>query len=78
MKWWIVITEGLRFYWAICLKRRLWPSRAYLHWRLGTIYGSFNRETGAPRPLRDLLRDLWRDRANAVKFLVWRRKLRHR
>lgn len=71
----LVLIEGARFYWSICLKRRLWPSRAYLHWRLGTLYGTFDRATGEPRPLRDLLLDLWRDRRNAVKFLLWRRSL---
>jgi len=72
-----VLLEGLRFLWSITPRRRLLPSRAYLLWRLGTVYGSFNRETGEHRTLRELLGDLWRDRANVVRFLRWRRDMRH-
>jgi len=66
-----VLLEALRFLWA---HRR--ASRAYVQWRLGTVYGSFNRETGEPRPARELLRDAWRDRKQVVKFLRWRRQMR--
>ena len=68
-----VLIEAVRFWFAITPRWRLWPTRAYLQWRLGTVYGSFNRETGELRPVRDLLRDAWRDRDNAGRFLVWRR-----
>lgn len=63
----VALVEGTRFLWAF---RR--ASRAYWRWRLGTIYGSFDGN-GTPRPLRELVRDLWRDRRRAVAFLLWRR-----
>ena len=71
-----MLREGLRFLWSITPRWRLLPSRQYLVWRLGTVYGTFDRETGQPRSLRALLRDLWRDRANVVRFLRWSRTLR--
>ena len=71
-----VILEGLRFFRAITPRWRLLPRRDFLHWRLGTIYGSFDRETGSPRPLRALLGDLWRDRRQVIRLLRWRRKMR--
>lgn len=70
------LAEGMRFLAAITPRYRLLPSPAYLHWRLGTVYGSFNRETDAPRSLLDILRDAWRDRAQVVRFLLWRRDMR--
>lgn len=72
----IVIVEGFSFLRSITPRWRLLPSRAYLQWRLGTVYGSFDRETGAVRGLSVLLRDLWRDRANVCRFLLWRQQMR--
>jgi hypothetical protein len=45
------IVEGRDFLRAITPKGELLPPLDYLHWRLGTIYGSFNRRTGKPRRL---------------------------
>ena len=62
--------EGLHFLW--CHRN---ASPAYVHWRLGTLYGSF-APNGESRPLRELLRALWRDRRAAICFLLWRRGMR--
>lgn len=79
MKLWrlfIVLIEGARFYNKIRPRWRLLPSRDFLRWRLGTVYGSFDQATGGPRKIRHLLRDLWRDRAKAAEFLLWCRQMR--
>jgi len=73
----IILIESFRFAWATgLLWPRMWRRWAYWHWRLGTVYGSFDRETGEPRKMRELLRDLWRDRAAAGRFMLWRREMR--
>ena len=64
------LIEGLRFLWTF--RRARAP---YWKWRLGTIYGSFDK-SGNERPLKELFKDLWRDRARAMKFLQWRRTMR--
>lgn len=74
-----MIWQGLAFLWTLRPRlrrwRAWWPSLlAWLHWRLGTVYGSFDAE-GRPRPVRELLRDLWNDRRQARRFLLWRREL---
>ncbi len=71
-----VIIEAVWFWFAITPRWRLWPTQEYLHWRLGTMYGSFDRETGKPRPVRAMIRDAWQDRANVIRFLKWRRSMR--
>ena len=67
----LALLEGVRFLWAI--RRRGWwrrppflpvPSRAYLDWRLGTVYGTGNEEAA---------REDW---PNVRRFLLWRRALR--
>lgn len=72
----MVLVEAIRFWFAITPRWRLWPTRAYLQWRLGTVYGSFNRKTGKPRWVIVLLWNAWRDRRNVVRFLRWRRRMR--
>ena len=71
MKALLILSEGIRFLYSI---RNADPS--YLSWRLGTVYGSFDRKTGEARPLRDLLRDCWKDREQVKNFLSWRRAMR--
>jgi hypothetical protein len=71
--------SGLAFLWTLrprwARRRAWWPGLlAYLHWRLGTVYGSFDAE-GRPRPVRALLRDLWNDRRQARRFLLWRHEM---
>jgi hypothetical protein len=73
-----VLWEGWLYLRVISPRGRLLPSEAYLQWRLGTVYGSFDVLTGRPRDVGDLLVDLWRDRANVFKFLLWRRDMRLR
>lgn len=70
-----VLLEAVRYYFAITPRGRLFPTREYLHWRLGTVYRSFDGE-GKPRQVRELVRDAWRDRGNVVAFLKWRRRMR--
>lgn len=70
--------EGWLYLRAISPRGRLLPTEDYLQWRLGTVYGSFNKLTGRPRDIEDLIIDLWRDRKNALKFLLWRRDMRLR
>ncbi len=72
----MVLVEAVRFWFAITPRWRLWPTRAYLQWRLGTVYGSFDRETGKLRSVRALLLDAWCDRRNVIRFLRWRRRMR--
>ena len=47
-------------------------------WRLGTVYGIYpgNDGTQPPKTYRVLLRQLWEDRDQVVKFLLWRRHMR--
>lgn len=71
MKIFLAAVEGLRFLWTMRKARK-----PYLHWRLGTIYGSFERDTGQPRPIKELLACLWRDRGSVIEFLLWRRRMR--
>jgi len=71
-----VLIEAIRFWFAITPRGRLWPTREYLHWRLGTMYGSFNRETGEPRQIRALIADAWCDRKQVAQFLTWRQRMR--
>lgn len=71
-----VIIEAVLFWIAITPRWRLWPTHDYIHWRFGTVYGSFDRETGKPRPVRALIADAWRDRTNGIRFLKWRRRMR--
>jgi len=72
----VALWEGLRFLLVDARqKRRLLPSREYLHWRLGTVYRTFD-ENGHPRSLRELFRDAWRDLPNVIRHLLWRRKMR--
>jgi hypothetical protein len=66
-----VAAEGIAFLWSVRKARG-----PYIQWRLGTLYGSFDRATGQPRPIRDLLDCLWRDRKSVTEFLLWRRKMR--
>ena len=68
-----VIIEAIRFWFVITPKGRLWPTRDYLSWRLGTVYGTFNRKTGKPRWVIALLWDAWRDRKQVAQFLKWRK-----
>lgn len=70
-----VLLEAFRYYFAIKPGGRLFPPRDYLQWRLGTVYGSFDK-SGNPRSVSDLCRDVWRDRKNVIAFLKWRRKMR--
>lgn len=70
-----VLIEAIRYYVAITPRGRLFPTREYLHWRLGTVYRSFDEE-GRPRPVASLIREVWRDRANVLAFLKWRRRMR--
>lgn len=72
----IAFVEGVRFYNKIRPRWRLLPSHDFLRWRLGTVYGSFDSVTGKPRKVRDLLRDLWRDRERVMEFLLWCRQMR--
>lgn len=74
----LALLEGLRYLRAITPRWRLLPTTTYLHWRLGTVYGSFDRTTGAPRTVRAMLGDVWRDREQVLRFLTWRRELRRR
>lgn len=76
MAWPKTLIEAIRFWFAITPRWRLWPSCAYLQWRLGTVYGSFDRQTGEARSVRALLLDAWRDRKQVGKFLRWRRGMR--
>jgi hypothetical protein len=66
-----VVVEGVLFLWSV-RKAKM----SYIHWRLGTLYGSFEKGTGQPRPIKELLGCLWRDRTNIVRFLLWRREMR--
>ena len=66
-----VAAEGIAFIWSMRKARA-----PYIHWRLGTLYGSFEKDTGQPRPIKELLDCLWRDRKNVAEFLLWRRKMR--
>lgn len=66
-----VTVEGISFLWS--MRKAKAP---YIHWRLGTLYGSFDKATGKPRPIRDLLGCLWRDRRSVAEFLLWRRRMR--
>jgi hypothetical protein len=66
-----VVVEGVLFLWSV-RKAKM----SYIHWRLGTLYGSFERDTGQPRTIKELLDCLWRDRANITRFLLWRREMR--
>ena len=66
-----VATEGVHFLWT---HRKATPE--YVRWRLGTIYGSFDKASGGPRLMRELLRALWNDRRAVVSFLRWRRAVR--
>ena len=68
-----IFIEAVRFWFAITPRWRLWPTWAYLQWRLGTVYGSFDRKTGKPRAVRALLLDAWKDHQNVGRFLHWRR-----
>lgn len=84
------VWEGILLWWALTPPRSLLPSRRYLHWRLGTVYGSFHDceckvsgiehktscATGRPRPLGDLIRQAWGDREQVMKFLRWRKWMR--
>jgi hypothetical protein len=70
-KWSVAFVEGVRFLWSFKKARP-----AYIHWRLGTVYGSFDKDTGKPRPIKELLAHLWRDREHVIDFLVWRRSMR--
>ena len=82
------LIEAVRFWFAITPRWRLWPSRAYLQWRLGTVYGSFNyrnhaefqllwhRPDGAQlRSVRKLIGAAWKDHDNVINFLTWREKM---
>lgn len=69
----IALAEGAHFLWRF---RRASP--AYVRWRLGTIYGSFDRETGRERTVRELLGDLARDWRQAFRFLLWSRDMTKR
>jgi len=66
----VVVIEGLSFLWD---HRNV--TAAYVRWRLGTLYGSFT-PSGGDRPMRELLRDLWRDRRSVVDYLLWRRGMK--
>jgi len=70
VRWLLLLVEGLRFLRSITPRWRLLPPHDYLHWRLVTVYGSFDRESGVPRPVRVMLVDLWRDRSNVAWFLA--------
>jgi hypothetical protein len=79
----VVLWEGYLFLRAIANKKRKWwqlplPPKDYLLWRLGTVYGTHptNDGTKPPKTLRDFARELWGDREQVVKFLLWRRKMR--
>jgi hypothetical protein len=69
-----ILAEALRFGWCARHKRHFIlrflpiPPRAYVKWRLDTVYGE--KEHGWKRPSwRIIVRDTW-------KFLKWRRKMR--
>lgn len=70
MKIFVVLVEGLRFLWRF---RKAKP--VYWKWRLGTLYGTF-RSDGTERSLKELVKDLWKDRERAISFLFWRRRMR--
>lgn len=70
MKIALSLLEGLRFLWCF---RRAKP--VYWKWRLGTLYGTFHND-GTERSLKELLFDLWKDRARVLSFLHWRRTMR--
>jgi hypothetical protein len=66
--------QGFLFLLSIRKKGSLFPSKDYLLWRLGTVYQSFEKD-GTYRPLKDLIRDAWRDRDRVKNFLVWRKQM---
>lgn len=88
-RFFLSLVEGLRFWRSITPKRKLRPTDAYLHWRLGTVYGSFHDcaceaqgiehksacSTGKLRSLSDLVADAKRDRKQVFQFLGWRREM---
>lgn len=56
-----LLWEAILTVWAFRSRRGLVPSRALLHWRLATAYGSSQT---SPNP------------ADVVRFLEWRRTFR--
>lgn len=73
-----VIREGIRFLWTFRNKKQWWkilPPREYVMWRLGTVYGTHPEHDGTrpPKTLKQLLGELWDDREQAKRYLLWRR-----
>jgi hypothetical protein len=81
----IILIEGLRLLWA-CRDRRKRipiPSKVYLWWRLGTVYGlqppgadGYPDGSLPPKAFKDLLRQAWQDRAQVFRHILWRRDMR--
>ena len=73
--------EGLRFLFIDARPRGGWlPSKKYLVWRLGTVYGTFvDKDCQETRPLLDMLEQaVVGDLENVVRHLLWRRRMRAR
>lgn len=81
----LAILEAARLYWDLLPKARdngvptaLVPPREYMTWRLGTVYGIYPRHRilESPNTYADLIRLAWQDRAQILRFLLWRRDMR--
>ncbi len=84
-KLFLILIEGLRFLWTIRDRERFLPipSKYYLWWRLGTVYGlqptgkdCYPDGTLPPKAFKDLLHEVWEDRDRVASHLLWRRQMR--